>query len=55
MKTVNLLDDIHVSEFINNVWRIFDDDDNGTIDIDEFTRTDGLSDMIIANLVEVKA
>jgi len=55
MKTVNLLDDIHVSEFINNVWRIFDDDDNGTIDIDEFTRTDGLGDMIIANLVEVKA
>lgn len=54
-KTVNLLDDTHVQDFINNVWAIFDDDDNGSIDIDEFTRSDGLGDMIIANLVDVMA
>jgi len=37
-------------EVLANIWPIFDDDCSGEIDINEFIRTNGLGDTIIAQI-----
>ena len=41
---------VSISETIDCVWCLFDDDGSNSIDIDEFTRRDGLCETIIASL-----
>ena len=42
---------IAMRQMIDAIWPVFDDDGSGTIERDEFLKTnDGLADMIIATL-----
>jgi len=44
---------IHVTDVLHNIWAIFDHDNNGEIDIDEFTSQDGLCDTLGATIMYV--